>query len=149
MTAPTQTKILRVLQSGAFERVGGNSSVKIDVRVIAATNRSLEEAVSAGDFREDLFYRLNVLRIQLPALRERTDDIPQLADYFLNKNSSSPLQPKTLQPEALAQLKSHDWPGNVRELENAIQRALVMSKGDAILLEDLSLIHISEPTRPY
>ncbi|MBT6451289.1 MAG: sigma-54-dependent Fis family transcriptional regulator, partial [Verrucomicrobiales bacterium] len=137
MTAPTQTKILRVLQSGAFERVGGNLPVKTDVRIIAATNRSLEEAVSAGDFREDLFYRLNVVRIQLPALRERTDDIPQLADYFLTKNSPNPRQPKTLQPEALAQLKSHDWPGNVRELENAIQRALVMTKGDAILLEDL------------
>ena len=137
MTAPTQTKILRVLQSGAFERVGGNLPVKTDVRIIAATNRSLEEAVSAGDFREDLFYRLNVVRIQLPALRERTDDIPQLADYFLTKNSPNPRQPKTLQPEALAQLKSHDWPGNVRELENAIQRALVMIKGDAILLEDL------------
>ena len=137
MTAPTQTKILRVLQSGAFERVGGNSPVKTDVRIIAATNRSLEEAVSAGDFREDLFYRLNVVRIQLPALRERTDDIPQLADYFLTKNSPNTRQPKTLQPEALAQLKSHDWPGNVRELENAIQRALVMTKGDAILLEDL------------
>ena len=137
MTAPTQIKILRVLQSGAFERVGGNSPVKTDVRIIAATNRSLEEAVSAGDFREDLFYRLNVVRVQLPALRERTDDIPQLADYFLTKNSPNPRQPKTLQPEALAQLKSHDWPGNVRELENAIQRALVMTKGDAILLEDL------------
>ena len=137
MTAPTQTKILRVLQGGAFERVGGNSPVKSDVRIIAATNRSLEEAVSAGGFREDLFYRLNVVRIQLPALCERTDDIPQLADYFLTKNSPNPRQPKTLQPEALAQLKHYYWPGNVRELENAIQRALVMSKGDGILLEDL------------
>ena len=147
MTAPTQTKILRVLQSGAFERVGGNSPVKTDVRIIAATNRSLEEAVSAGDFREDLFYRLNVVRIQLPALRERTDDIPQLADYFLTKNSPNPRQPKTLQPEALAQLKSHDWPGNVRELENAIQRALVMTKGDAILLEDLppEIFQVTDP----
>jgi nitrogen regulation protein NR(I) len=137
MTAPTQTKILRVLQSGAFERVGGNASVKTDVRIIAATNRPLEKAVAARDFREDLFYRLNVVRIQLPALRDRTDDIPQLVDYFLTKNSPNPRRPKTLQPEALAQLKSHDWPGNVRELENAIQRALVMTKGDAILLEDL------------
>ena len=137
MTAPTQTKILRVLQSGAFERVGGNASVKTDVRIIAATNRPLEKAVAARDFREDLFYRLNVVRIQLPALRDRTDDIPQLVDYFLTKNSPNPRRPKTLQPEALAQLKSHDWPGNVRELENAIQRALVMTKGDAILREDL------------
>ena len=120
MTAPTQTKILRVLQSGAFERVGGNAPVKTDVRIIAATNRSLEEAVAARDFREDLFYRLNVVRIQLPALRERKDDIPQLVDYFLTKNSPNPRQPKTIQPEALAQLKTPDWPGNVRELENAI-----------------------------
>ncbi len=137
MTAPTQTKILRVLQSGAFERVGGNKAVKTDVRIIAATNRPLEEAVAARDFREDLFYRLNVVRIQLPALRDRKSDIAQLVNYFLTKNSPNPRRPKTLQPDALARLEAHDWPGNVRELENAIQRALVMAKGEAVLLEDL------------
>jgi len=137
MTAPTQTKILRVLQNGAFERVGGNTPVKANVRVIAATNKALEEAVAAKDFREDLFYRLNVVRIQLPPLRERREDIPKLANYFLTKNSPEPDAPKTLQPEALARLEAHDWPGNVRELENAIQRAIVMAKGETILLEDL------------
>ena len=137
MTLATQTKILRVLQNGTFERVGGNQPVKVDVRVIAATNKPLEKAVEEGDFREDLFYRLNVVRIQLPALRERREDIPQLVSYFLSKNSPNPKQPKTVQPDALAKLETHDWPGNVRELENAVQRALVMAKGDAILLENL------------
>ncbi len=137
MTLATQTKILRVLQNGTFERVGGNQSVKVDVRVIAATNKPLEKAVEEGEFREDLFYRLNVVRIQLPALRERREDIPQLVSYFLSKNSPNPKQPKTVQPDALAKLETHDWPGNVRELENAVQRALVMAKGDAIMLENL------------
>ena len=137
MTQPTQTKILRVLQSGAFQRVGGNTPVTVDARVIAATNQPLEAAVAKKEFREDLFYRLNVVRIQLPALRERRDDIPQLVNYFLAKNSPNPKQPQTLQPDALARLEAHDWPGNVRELENAIQRAIVMAKGETILLEDL------------
>ena len=137
MTAQTQTKILRVLQDGAFERVGGNAPVKANVRVIAATNKQLEQAVSDGEFREDLFYRLNVVRIQLPSLRERPGDIPALVNYFLAKNSPNPPQPRTIQPEALTRLQAHTWPGNVRELENAVQRALVLAKGDAILPEDL------------
>ena len=144
MTQPTQTKILRVLQSGAFQRVGGNTPVTVDARVIAATNQPLEAAVAKKEFREDLFYRLNVVRIQLPPLRERRDDIPALATYFLAKNSP---QPKTLQPEALARLEAHDWPGNVRELENAIQRAIVMAKGETILLEDLPP-ELAQPTPP-
>ena len=121
----------------AFERVGGNQPVKVDVRVIAATNKPLEQAVDEGDFREDLFYRLNVVRIQLPALRERREDIPQLVTYFLSKNSADPKNPKTIQADALAQLQAHDWPGNVRELENVVQRALVMAKGESILQENL------------
>ena len=137
MTAQTQTKILRVLQDGTFERVGGNAPVKANVRVIAATNKQLEQAVSDGEFREDLFYRLNVVRIQLPSLRERPGDIPALVNYFLAKNSPNPPQPRTIQPEALTRLQAHTWPGNVRELENAVQRALVLAKGDAILPEDL------------
>ena len=137
MTLATQTKILRVLQNGTFERVGGNQPVKVDVRVIAATNKPLEQAVDEGDFREDLFYRLNVVRIQLPALRERREDIPQLVTYFLSKNSADPKNPKTIQADALAQLQAHDWPGNVRELENVVQRALVMAKGESILQENL------------
>ena len=150
MTLATQTKILRVLQNGTFERVGGNQPVKVDVRVIAATNKPLEKAVEEGEFREDLFYRLNVVRIQLPALRERREDIPQLVSYFLSKNSPNPKQPKTMQPDALAKLESHDWPGNVRELENAVQRALVMAKGDSILLEDLppEVLSVSDTADP-
>ena len=147
MTQPTQTKILRVLQSGAFHRVGGNTPVTVDARVIAATNQPLEAAVAKKEFREDLFYRLNVVRIQLPALRERRDDIPQLATYFLAKNSPNPKQPKTLQPDALTRLADHNWPGNVRELENAIQRAIVMAKGETILLEDLPP-ELAQPTPP-
>ena len=150
MTLATQTKILRVLQNGTFDRVGGNQPVKVDVRVIAATNKPLEKAVEEGDFREDLFYRLNVVRIQLPALRERRDDIPQLVSYFLSKNSPNPKQPKTVQPDALAKLETHDWPGNVRELENAVQRALVMAKGDAILLENLppEVLNVADAASP-
>ena len=138
MTPATQTKILRVLQSGAFERVGGNQPVQVDVRIIAATNKPLEQAVAAREFREDLFYRLNVVRIQMPALRERRDDIRLLVNYFLKKFSQSQKQPpKAIAPDALAALERHPWPGNVRELENMVQRALVMAKGDAILSGDL------------
>jgi two-component system nitrogen regulation response regulator GlnG len=134
MTPATQTKILRVLQSGTFERVGGNTAIKVDVRVIAATNKPLEAAVAARQFREDLFYRLNVVRIPLAALRERREDIPLLVDYFLKKFAREKSQPpKSIAKSALKLLEQHHWPGNVRELENVIQRALVMAKGDAIL----------------
>ena len=118
-----------------FERVGGNLPIRVDVRLIAATNKLLEQAVEQGSFREDLFYRLNVVRLALPPLRERRDDIPLLVDYMLRKFAEH--DPPVVQPEAMMLLETHDWPGNVRELENAIQRALVMTKGDAILLEDL------------
>ena len=138
MTPATQTKILRVLQSGTFERVGGNTPIKVDVRVIAATNKPLEAAVAARQFREDLFYRLNVVRIPLAALRERREDIPLLVNYFLKKFAREKQSaPKSIAKSALKQLEQHHWPGNVRELENVIQRALVMAKGDAILPGDL------------
>ncbi|MCI0744056.1 MAG: sigma-54 dependent transcriptional regulator [Verrucomicrobia subdivision 3 bacterium] len=134
MTPATQTKILRVLQSGAFERVGGNQPVRVDVRVIAATNKPLEQAVASKQFREDLFYRLNVVRIQLPPLRERRDDIRLLVNYFLKKLSP---KPNSISSDALRALEQYHWPGNVRELENVIQRALVVAKGEAILPGDL------------
>jgi nitrogen regulation protein NR(I) len=134
MTPATQTKILRVLQSGTFERVGGNQPIRVDVRVIAATNKPLEEAVASKKFREDLFYRLNVVRIQLPPLRDRREDIRLLVNYFLRKLGP---KPKSISPDALRALEQYHWPGNVRELENAIQRALVVAKGDAILSGDL------------
>lgn len=138
MSLPTQTKILRVLQSGTFERVGGNQPVQVDVRVIAATNKPLEQAVAAREFREDLFYRLNVVRIQMPPLRERRDDIRLLVDYFLRKIARQQKQPpRSIAPEAVALLERFNWPGNVRELENVIQRAVVVSKGDVILPMDL------------
>src|SRR6476660_3326268 len=138
MTPATQTKILRVLQSGTFERVGGNSPIKVDVRVIAATNRPLEQAVAKRQFREDLFYRLNVVRVHLPALRERRTDIRLLVNYFL-KNFAKEQQtaPKSVGPGVVKTLEKYHWPGNVRELENIIRRALVVAKGDAILLSDL------------
>ncbi|MBL6764978.1 MAG: sigma-54-dependent Fis family transcriptional regulator [Verrucomicrobiae bacterium] len=138
MTLPTQTKILRVLQSGTFERVGGNEPVRVDVRVIAATNKPLEEAVAAKEFREDLFYRLNVVRLRLPPLRERASDIPLLVNYFLRKFAKDLGKPvSSIQTEALAALSAHGWPGNVRELENVMQRAFVVCKGEALLLSDL------------
>ncbi len=147
MSPPTQTKILRVLQSGTFERVGGNTPIKVDVRVIAATNKPLEHAVAAKEFREDLFYRLNVVRVLMPALRERRDDIPLLVNYFLKKMADQQQQPpKSISREAIAALQNFHWPGNVRELENAIQRAHVVAKGAAILISDLPPEINSSPT---
>jgi two-component system nitrogen regulation response regulator GlnG len=140
MTLSTQAKILRVLQSGAFERVGGNQSIKVDVRVIAATHKLLEQAVAAREFREDLFYRLNVVRVQIPPLRERREDIPLLINYFLKKFAQAQGRaPKSILPSAVEMLERFHWPGNVRELENVIQRATVMAKGDVILPGDLPL----------
>src|SRR5213082_3479061 len=138
MSLATQTKILRVLQSGTFERVGGNQPIKADVRVIAATNKPLEQAVAARQFREDLFYRLNVVRIHIPPLRERREDIPLLVNYFLkNFNKDQQRAPKSIATGVLKALEKYHWPGNVRELENVIRRALVVAKGNAILLSDL------------
>jgi len=138
MTPATQTKILRVLQSGTFERVGGNQSMQVNVRVIAATNKPLEAAVAAKQFREDLFYRLNVVRLPIPPLRERLDDIPLLVNYFLERNARDLEKlPKSVAANVLRALEKYHWPGNVRELENAIRRAHIMAKSDAILLSDL------------
>jgi len=138
MTPATQTKILRVLQNGTFERVGGNTPIKVDVRIIAATNKPLEQAVAEKKFREDLFYRLNVVRISIPPLRERREDIRLLVNYFLKKFSQEQKSaPKSLASPVAKALEKYHWPGNVRELENVIRRALVVSKGGAILMEDL------------
>lgn len=146
MSLPTQTKILRVLQSGTFERVGGNQPMKVNVRVIAATNKNLEQAVAAKEFREDLFYRLNVVRIRMPALRERPTDIPLLVNYFLKKYGQAQKGPlKAITNDALAAMQAYRWPGNVRELENSIQRALVVAKSDAILESDLPSEIFSAP----
>lgn len=138
MLLPTQTKILRVLQDGSFERVGGVEPLKADVRIIAATNQDIERAVAERRFRGDLFYRLNVVRLRLPALRERRGDVRLLVNYFLKKIARASGQaPKSISPEALDVLERHRWPGNVRELENVIHRAIVVAKGTAILPNDL------------
>jgi nitrogen regulation protein NR(I) len=138
MTPATQTKILRVLQSGTFERVGGNTPIKVDVRIIAATNKALEQAVAAREFREDLFYRLNVVRVHIPPLRDRREDIRLLVNYFLKKFARDQQRtPKSVTSGVSKALEQYHWPGNVRELENVIRRALVVAKGDAILPSDL------------
>jgi nitrogen regulation protein NR(I) len=138
MALQTQTKILRVLQVGEIQRVGGSETIKVDVRIIAATNKDLEEMVKAKTFREDLYYRLNVVRIKMPPLRERGEDIPQIVDFCLQslvKQKKSRVS--KVSPEAMAVLTRHKWPGNVRELENVIYRSAVIAQGDAILVKDL------------
>jgi nitrogen regulation protein NR(I) len=138
MPLTTQTKILRVLQEGEISRVGSNQSIKTDVRIIAATNKDLWQAVQRKEFREDLFYRLNVVRLNLPPLRERSTDIPLLVGYFLNKfRLKQPNGPSQVSDEALAAIQRHPWPGNVRELENCIQRAMVLASGNTITLANL------------
>ena len=133
-----QVKLLRVLQERSFERVGGTRTVRVDCRLIAATNRNLEQAMREGKFREDLFYRLNVVPIVLPPLRERAEDIPRLAALFLDRfNRQLGKRMRTLQPEALAALTAYHWPGNVRELENLIERLVVLAAGDVVRLDDL------------
>jgi Nif-specific regulatory protein len=133
-----QAKLLRVLQEQEFERVGGTKSIKADIRVIAATNRDLEEAIRQGSFRQDLYYRLNVVTLTLPPLRERPEDIPLLASYFATKYSEKcKRRIRGITPEARAALTAYDWPGNVREFENAIERAVVLGSGEMIQPEDL------------
>jgi len=133
-----QAKLLRFLQSKEFIRVGETSVRRVDVRVIVATNRDLEEAIERGDFRRDLYYRLNVITVHLPPLRDRREDIPLLAKYFARKYASSLLKgPVTFSKEAMAALVAYDWPGNVRELENAVERAVVLAEGSELSLEDL------------
>ncbi|MDQ5835664.1 MAG: sigma 54-interacting transcriptional regulator [Acidobacteriota bacterium] len=133
-----QAKLLRVLQEREFERVGGTRTIRVDVRVVTATNRDLEEAVRAGTFRQDLYYRLNVVSFEMPPLRERREDIPLLASYFAAKYAAKFKRKVTgLSPEARECLVSYDWPGNVRELENAIERAVVLGSTERVLPEDL------------
>ncbi|MBN2011354.1 sigma-54-dependent Fis family transcriptional regulator [candidate division KSB1 bacterium] len=138
MAPMTQAKVLRVLQEREFERVGGNELIKVDVRVISATNKNLEEAMKVGEFREDLYYRLSVFPIKLPALRERKEDIPLLSAYFLDKYAKQENKElEDISPDALELLMAYQWPGNVRELENAIERAVVLATGNEITAKDL------------
>jgi DNA-binding NtrC family response regulator len=148
MNPGTQAKLLRVLEQGTFTRVGGSRPIRVDVRVIAATNRDLQRGMKDGTFRPDLYYRLNVVTLHLPPLRERKDDIPLLIQHFLKtKASSLGLPEKSFSQEALATLMSHPWPGNVRELENVVERAMVLSQAPVLDPCDLprELLERSEP----
>jgi two-component system response regulator HydG len=140
MSASTQAKILRVLQEHEFERLGGTRTIKVDVRLIAATNRDLPAMVALGAFREDLYYRLNVVTIEMPPLRERKEDIIPLATRFIRRFGSE-LKKKLegLDPEAQKMLMRYNWPGNIRELENAIERAALLAENNNIRADDLRL----------
>ncbi len=138
MPSALQTRLLRVLADGKFFRVGGHHSVKVDVRVIAATHQDLEAHVKAGTFREDLYHRLNVIRLQLPPLRDRIEDVLELAEHFLKVTASElDIEPKRLRPRALECFSRYSWPGNVRQLENVCRRATIMAPAQEIDLEDL------------
>jgi len=138
MSLKTQAKILRILQERKFERVGGNRTIEVDVRVIAATNKDLEEEIREGNFREDLYFRLNVLPFHVPPLRERKEDIERLARHFLEFFcGQESRETKTLLPEALQALLSYNWPGNIRELKNLIERMVIMTPGQEIHRDDL------------
>lgn len=138
MSPQLQVKLLRVLQERSFERLGGVRSVQVDVRIIAATNRDLERSIQEGRFREDLYYRLSVIPIQIPPLRERKEDIPLLVEHFLEKfNRQKGRQISGIAPEAMERLLAYSWPGNVRELENLMERLVVLKRSGRIVLEDL------------
>jgi len=145
MPLEVQSKLLRVLQSGEFSRVGGNQSLQSDVRILAATNRRLEEEVESGAFREDLFYRLNVVRIHIPPLRRRPEDVVLLADHFLRRQTEKgKSRPMRFSASAIEKLQGHSWPGNVRELENLVERACVLASGNVLMAEDLPLDEVVE-----
>jgi len=140
MTPSTQTKVLRVLQEREFERLGGSRTVKVDVRLVAATNKDLEEAIKRGEFREDLYYRLNVVSVNVPPLRERKEDIVPLASHFIDRFSKELKKDvRGLEPAAVRALKRHTWPGNIRELENTIERAVLMAESRFLQEDDLNL----------
>jgi two-component system response regulator AtoC len=144
MSAYIQVHLLRVLEEKEFTRVGGNEPIKVDVRVISATNKDLRKAIEKQEFREDLYYRLNVVNVELPPLRERKEDVPLLAQHFLNKFASENRKEISgFSPEAIEFLLDYDWPGNVRELENAIERAVILAKNSLITVDDLPQENLS------
>src|SRR5712691_2458680 len=146
MSAKTQAKVLRVLQEQEVERLGSARTIKVDVRVIAATNKNLEEAIQRAEFREDLYFRLNVIPILVPPLRERRDDIPQLVQHFAKRTSEEHnLKPKRFDPRALEALQRYRWRGNIRELRNTIERVMIMAPGDLVRVEDLPAEVRGEP----
>jgi two-component system, NtrC family, response regulator AtoC len=138
MTVPTQTKLLRVLQERKIERIGSSLPIKVDIRIIVATNKDLQKQVEQNRFRDDLYYRLNVINIHMPPLRDRKEDIPSLVEHFLAKHRySATAQPAAISEEAIRRLMEYNWPGNVRELENVIERAVVLSRGQIITSREL------------
>ena len=142
-----QVKLLRVLQEREIERVGSGTTIRVDVRVIAATHRDLRQAMRAGGFREDLFYRLNVMPIEVPPLRRRREDSPLLVTHFIERfNERTGKRVGHIDDAALGQLMDHDWPGNVRELENAIEHAFIRCRGDVLLPECLPVLQTGSPT---
>jgi two-component system nitrogen regulation response regulator NtrX len=139
MSLKTQAKVLRVLQEGEVERIGSQRTLEVDVRVIAATNKNLEDLIEKGDFREDLYFRLSVIPVRVPALRERAEDIPALVQHFARQFSQeNNLKPRAFEPEALQALKRQAWRGNIRELKNTVERLLIMAEGEVIRVSDLS-----------
>jgi DNA-binding NtrC family response regulator len=140
MSPSTQAKILRVLQEHEFERLGGTRTLRVDVRIITASNRNLANMVKEGRFREDLFYRLNVVSVEMPPLRDRKDDIPALAEFFI-KRYSNELKKRvdSIDPDALKVMMRHHWPGNIRELENVIERSVLLTDGNTVTLNDLQI----------
>ena len=151
MSLNTQAKILRILQEQKFQRVGGSKSIQVDVRVIAATNKDLEEEIRAGRFREDLYHRIYVIPVEVPLLRERTEDIPNLVEEFVEEFSRTQGYPrKTFSPEVIAAFRSYPWPGNVRELKNMVERLLILSRSTTVLPGDLMPpIRAAEPPPPH
>jgi two-component system nitrogen regulation response regulator NtrX len=141
MPLTTQGKILRVLTDQSHHRVGGQRSIKVDVRVLSATSRNLSEEIAAGRFREDLYYRLNVVPVRVPPLSERREDIPELANHFVARFATERrVPPPALSDEAMAALQAHDWPGNVRQLRNIIERTIIMAPGDRVAAIDVDLL---------
>ena len=141
MVPALQAKLLRVLEERSFRRVGGSHDLRVDVRVIAATNRNLEDEVKSGRFRQDLYYRLNVLPIAVPSLRERLDDVPALVAFYMDGfNREFRKKVRGVSPTAMRALKSYGWPGNVRELRNAVERAMLLAEGQTLELADFPLL---------
>jgi DNA-binding NtrC family response regulator len=149
MSASTQAKVLRVLQEHELERLGGMKTIKVDVRIVAATNKNLKEAIANNLFREDLYYRLNTVSIEMPSLRERKEDVLALANYFVNKYGEEIKKHIVgFSPQAAKYLTRHNWPGNIRELQNTIERAVLMAESNVIGVEDLSISSGSSETQP-
>lgn len=148
-TSPAfQAKLLRVLQEKEFERVGGSGTITVDVRIVAATNRNLEEEVAKGNFREDLYYRLNVMPMNLPPLRERIQDIPELAEFMMQKLSKVQQRKLSLSDSAIRTMMAYNWPGNVRELENTLERASVLSESGVIVPDLITFSHVEAAPTP-